>query len=351
MDCGLLRDALYGRPEESMPKIEAKAIQKELDAGKLRPIYYIYGPERMKSRELLKRIQRAVHGDEPANDFNYEKWDGSDMGAETLLDSVQSFSMMGGTKLVVVRNADEMDRMDALIPYLKEAPDTVDSSVLVMLAKGFDARKKTSKAIDSSAAVVHCEAVSDQDREPWIDYLAKRRGVHVTPTEKMALRGLDPWSLELVDQELAKLELVGEDPTLRSEVLLSGIDSNVRDQFIDGIFNRNRALALKHVHHFHADMDVQLPILGLIAWNLRQLKVVLIEKETRTRSTERRNPYLAQKLERWARAWSFADLQDFEQDLFDIDFALKNTRAIGEGLWMNLILLNTRAGTGDGRRA
>lgn len=334
-----------------MPKIEAKVIQKELDSGKLRPIYYLYGPERMKARELFKRIQKAVHGDEPVNDFNYEKWDGSETAAETILDSVQSFSMMGGTKLVVVRNADEMERLDSMIPYLKECPDTVDSSVLVMLAKGFDARKKISKAIEGAAAVIHCEEVSDHDREPWIDYLAKRRGVRITPEEKMALRGLDPWSLELVDQELAKLELIGDDTTLRSDALLSGVDSMARDQFIEGLFLRNRALALKHVHHFHSDMDVQLPILGLIAWNLRQLKVALIEKETRTRSTERRNPYLAQKLDRWARAWTLDALQDFEQDLFDIDFALKNTRAIGEGLWMNLVLMNTRGTARESARA
>lgn len=324
-----------------MPKIEAKIIQKELDSGKLRPIYYIYGPERMKSRELLKRIQKAVHGDDPPNDFNYEKWDGADASAETILDSVQSFSMMGGTKLIVVRNADEMDRFDSLIPYLKDCPSEVDSSVLVMLARGFDARKKISKALEAAAAVIHCEEVSDQDREPWIEYLAKRRGVKVTAEEKMTLRGLDPWSLELVDQELSKLELVGEDPMLRAEVLLSGIDSQARDEFIEGLMMRNRAKALKHVHHFHQDIDVQLPVLGLISWNLRQLKLALIERETRTRSAERRNPYLAQKLERWVRVWSMDDLQDFEQGLFDIDYALKNTRAVGEGLWMNLIIEST----------
>ncbi|MBS1958440.1 MAG: DNA polymerase III subunit delta [Bdellovibrionales bacterium] len=328
-----------------MPKIEAKIIQKELDSGKLRPIYYIYGSERMKSRELLKRIQKAVHGDDPPNDFNYEKWDGSDASAETILDSVQSFSMMGGTKLIVVRNADEMDRFDSMIPYLKNAPTEVDSSVLVLVAKGFDARKKISKAIDAAAAVIQCNEVSDQDREPWIDYLAKRRGVVVTAEERMTLRGLDPWSLELVDSELSKLELVGEDPILRTEVLLSGVDSQARDEFIDGLFIRNREKSLKHVHHFHQDIDVQLPILGLISWNLRQLKLMLIEKETRTRSTERRNPYLASKLDRWARAWTMEDLQDFEQGLFDIDFALKNTRAIGEGLWMNLIIDSTSRGT------
>jgi hypothetical protein len=49
-----------------------------------------------------------------------------------------------------------------------------------------------------------------------------------------------------------------------------------------------------------------------------------------------------QKLDRWSRVWTLDSLQEFEQGLFDIDFALKNTRAVGQGLWMNLILENTR---------
>ena len=37
-----------------MPKLEAKQVQKELDEGWLWPVYWIYGPEGMKARELLK---------------------------------------------------------------------------------------------------------------------------------------------------------------------------------------------------------------------------------------------------------------------------------------------------------
>jgi DNA polymerase III delta subunit len=292
----------------------------------------------MKSRELLKRIQKAVHGDEPSNDFNLERMDGSEIGAESVMDAVQSFSLMGGTKLVIVRNADDLDRMDTLIPYLKESPPEVDGSVLVLMAKGFDGRKKVSKAIEAAAAVIECDSVKDDDREPWIDYLAKRRGVRVTPEEKLSLRSLDPWSLEMVDLELLKLELVGDDPVLRADVLLSGVDAHARDAFMEGLFNRQRQLALKHVHLFNQDMEVQLPLLGLIAWNLRHLKLLFIEKHTRTRSGEKRNPYLAQKLERWVKAWNLEALHEFEQELFEMDFALKNTRTLSEGLWLSLVL-------------
>ena len=103
-----------------MPKLEPKTIQKELEAGMVRPVYFIYGTELMKSRELLKRIQKTVLMGEAANDFNLEKWDASEVGCETILDAAQSLSLMGGTKLVIARALDEVKNLDPLVEYLKQ---------------------------------------------------------------------------------------------------------------------------------------------------------------------------------------------------------------------------------------
>jgi len=329
-----------------MPKVEPKLIQKELDSGKVRPAYWIFGPERMKSRELIKRIQKTVLKDEAPNDFNFEKLDGSELSAEAIVDSAQSFSMMGGVKLILIRNAEEIKNLDAIVEWLKALPKTdagaVDdfSTVCVFVAKSFDGRKKASKVIQDLAAAIPCEEVQEQDREPWIDYLAKRRGITLKPDERLLLRGLDPWSLEIVDQELGKVELVQSDETLRSEVILSGVDAHARDEFIDALFSRDEARALKWMHLFSEEMEVQLPVLGLIAWNLRHLKLVILEQETRSRSPEKRNPYLMKNLDRWKKHWDFTSIQNFEHELFKIDFSLKNTRLTGRGLWSNVIIQN-----------
>jgi DNA polymerase-3 subunit delta len=327
-----------------MPKIEAKVIQKELESGKVRPVYYIFGPERMKSRELLKRVQRTVLADEKPNDFNYERIDGADVSMESILDSAQSFSMMGGTKLIVVRNAEDIKDQEALVAYLKEMPNTEPgpaadlTCVTVFLAKGFDGRKKTSKAIQDLGAVVACEEVADQDREPWIDYLAKRRGFTLSPSERLVLRGLDPWSLDLVDSEISKLELLVNHEDLRAQVLMSGVDSYARDEFIDSLFSRDARRAFQYIHLFSEEMEVQLPVLGLIAWNLRQLKQFILETTTRSRGAKKPNPYLLRNLERWAKHWNLESITKLERGLFDIDFSLKNTRLLGRGLWTNLFL-------------
>ena len=213
---------------------------------------------------------------------------------------------------------------------------------MVLLSKNFDARKKSSKTIQEVAAVVACEEVDEKDREPWIDYLSKRRGITLSETERLTLRGLDPWNLEIVDQEIGKLELVGEDQALRAQALLSGVSAFARDDFIDAIFCRDTQRALSLVHLFSNEMEVQLPFLGLLSWNFRQLKLSVLERELKTRSPEKRNPYLDRKLDRWKKAWDLKSITDLEHALFQIDFSLKNTRLLGLGLWTDAIIRTSK---------
>jgi DNA polymerase III delta subunit len=326
-----------------MSRIEAKIIQKELEAGKMRPVYWIFGPERMKSRELVRRIQKACFGDQKPNDFNFEKHDGSEVDIGTILDAAQGFSLMGGTKLILVRNAEDIKQQELLVEYLEsiESHDPVEaadlSNVVVFVSKNFDARKKATKKIQELAATVACEEVTEQEREPWIGYLAKRRGLTLTNDELILLRGLDPWSLEIVDQELAKLELVADEEILRKQVLLNGVDAFARDDFIDALFCRDQKRAMKWMYLFCEEIEVQLPILGLVSWNLRHLKLILMEERTRSRSGEKRNMYLQRNLDRWKKHWTFESIQEFEHGLFEIDFSLKNTRLLGKGLWTSLL--------------
>jgi len=326
-----------------MSRIEAKFVQKELESGKLRPVYWIFGPERMKSRELVRRIKKACFGDETPNDFNFEKHDGSEAGTATILDAAQGFSLMGGTKLILVRNAEELKDQEMLVEYF-ESLDSQEpmeaselSNVIVFISKNFDARKKATKKIQELVATIPCEEVKEEEREPWIGYLSKRRGITLKNEEAILLRALDPWSLDIVDQELAKLELVADEEELRKQVLLNGVDAFARDDFIDALFCRDKKRTMKWMHLFCEEIEVQLPVLGLVSWNLRHLKLVLMEEKTRFRSGEKRNMYLQRNLDRWKRHWTFNSIQEFEHGLFEIDFSLKNTRLMGKGLWASLL--------------
>jgi DNA polymerase III delta subunit len=322
-----------------MPKLEPKVIQKELEQGLLWPVYWIYGPERMKARELLKRIKKVALGDENPTglgSFAEENFDGTEASAAGILDAAQSPALGGGLRLITVREAQAIKEPDLLAALLgPKAKASELTSVCIFIAKELDGRRKFSKLLTEKAAVVPCEEVGEADREAWIGYLAKRRGMTI-PTELIPrLVALDPWTLDIVDQELEKYSLSpSEDTVLGKGDFQSGTGP---DDFIDMFFKRDLKNALASAETFADRPDEALPLLGLFAWNVRHLALIVAERGQRTK-TVKLNPYVAEKLQRWSSAWRLGEILALQEDLQELDHDLKQTPLLPLGLWSSLVV-------------
>lgn len=319
-----------------MPKLTPKQIQGELDQDQLWPVYWLYGLETMKIRELLKRIRSAVG----ANTLSEETLDGTEVSASAILDSAQGLAFGGGPRLTLIRNAHAIKNSDTLAPLLGPKGSKADLPfVTVFLSKDLDGRKKFSKLLTKNAAVVPCEAVPDTDRERWIDYLASRRSLSLPPHVTAQLRSLDPWSLDIIDQELEKysLALLNQNADESSSVLQGNIGVlGGTELFLEAFFNKNKKQAISLIEHFAFRPEESIPLLGLMAWNVRQLAMLIADRESGAR-TVKLNPYLADRFRRWSNAWSQDQIATLQSDLTDLDFGLKQTRKHPLGLWANLV--------------
>ncbi len=327
-----------------MPKLEPKIIQKELESGAVWPVYWLYGQEQMKSRELLKRIKKTVLGDNQEGSqalfqqsFNEELLDGSEVSASQVVDAAQSLSLGGGTRLIIIRDAHAMKDTEVLVGLMgpKAKKDEL-SSVCVFLSKDLDARKKFSKSLLEKAAVVPCEEIAEEDREAWIGYLGKKRGLELSPDSVARLRFLDPWNLDIVDQELEKMSLAktGEDA---SAVLLGSVGPELGgDAFLNAFFARDLKQALLAVENFADRPDESLPLLGLLTWNARYLALVIHDHQARTREVKL-NPFLLERFNYWARGWSLTDAIELQEALAELDFGIKQTQRLPLGLWTDLV--------------
>lgn len=331
-----------------MPKLEPKQIQKELEQNLLWPVYWLYGPETYKSREILQRIKKSIFN--PLNDsspqeasgtyLNSRTLEGSEVKAEEILDEARTPSFLGSTRLFIIRDAHLIKNPDCLAELLGPAiPFSARSegkllSVCVFLAKDLDARKKFSKSLLEGAAVVPCEEVIEAQREAWVQYLAKRRKLELTPELILKLSALDPWSLDQIDQELEKYSLASEqtDVFLDSSRVYRGFDD-----FLNPFFKRDLKKTLPQISYFSDEPDEALPLLGLLAWNARQLAIFLAEKAQRA-SYSKPNPYLADRLRKWSDHWSLHDLSQLQEELCQMDFSIKQTSLHSLGLWNQLIL-------------
>jgi len=327
-----------------MPKLEAKQVQKELEQGQLWPVYWLYGQERMKARELLKRIRKAALGEAETPEaasflqLNEELHDGAEVDGAAVADAARSMSLGGGLKFIVVRDAHAMKNPEAIVDLLGPKAIRTDlPSVCVFVSKDLDGRKKISKTLTEKAAVISCEEVAEPEREAWAQYLAKRRGRALSPELLLRLIALDPWTLDIVEQELEKLDL-GEAAGVGDEVMLHGAStSGGSDAFLDAFFRRDLSRALDCVHDFTERPDESLPLLGLLAWNVRQLAVLIADREQGTRNAKL-NPYLAEKLRAWGAKWSLAEVIRLQAELEDLDFGMKQTPLLPLGLWDSLVM-------------
>jgi DNA polymerase III delta subunit len=320
-----------------MPKLEPKAIQKELEQDQIWPVYWIYGSEKMKSRELVKRIRKAVLGESTSVlGLSEESMDGPGLEAASVVDAAQSPALGGGTRLIVIRDAHALKNPDSLAELFgpRQSKENL-SNVCVFLSKDFDARKKISKLLADKAAVVACEEIPENERDAWIQYLAKKKGVTLRDDSLVQLASLDPWSLDIIEQELEKFSL---DPSQSGDVFLGGSAPGTgSDSFLDALFTRNLRQSLMIVEGFAGQPELALPLLGLFAWNVRHLGLLLADEKAGTRVVKL-SPYIADKLKAWTRHWSLEEVLALQSKLQELDFNLKQTPLLPVGVWSDLVV-------------
>jgi DNA polymerase-3 subunit delta len=108
-----------GRQAESYRK-----LFDDVRGGKVRPLYFLYGPEEYMKREFLREIMNAVL---PAGDrtFNLDIIHGDDFDAQTFDDRVQAFPLFAARRLVVLRNFDALSTSlrESVIERVSALPD------------------------------------------------------------------------------------------------------------------------------------------------------------------------------------------------------------------------------------
>ena len=111
-----------------------------------------------------------------------ETLDGAEIDGSSVVEAAQSPSLGGGLRLIVVRDAHAMKNPEQIRSFwASRKRRKIWRLFAFFLSKDFDQRKKISKLLLEKAAVVPCEDVPENEREAWIQYLAKRRGVISRP--------------------------------------------------------------------------------------------------------------------------------------------------------------------------
>ncbi|HWP34063.1 MAG TPA: DNA polymerase III subunit delta [Thermodesulfobacteriota bacterium] len=327
--------------------------------GRLPPVVLLVGEEqRLAERAIVRLRERLL--DEGTRAFNEERFRGDEVEPVRLADSLRTLPLLGGRRLVIVREADRLSA-EALALLAAYARAPVDSTLLVLAAEKPDRRLGGWKALEAAAAVVDCRRPEGSALRRRLEEAAQAAGVRLTPEGAELLLELAGHDLGVLEGELAKLAaFAGPDEPVGPETVVEVVSGRGPDEppvfaWVDAVFERRVDAALAGLRRLLAAGVQPLALLALLA---RQLRLLWSARALAARGAgvqeigERLLPrarFLAPRLLAQARGFTEAELARAHEALVAADLALKSSPVSDALVLERLVLALCGAGGRGGR--
>ncbi len=218
-------------------------ILKELKEKKYRPIYFLMGEEPYFIDRITETIAENVLSEEEKT-FNQMVLYGKDTDIPNIINTAKRFPMMASHQVVIVREAQHLDKIEDLIYYV-ESP--LESTLLVInyKYKKLDKRKKLYKSLEKSSILFESKRLYDDKIPPWIYSYLRYRRKKIEPKAAMILIEYLGNDLGKIANELEKLIII-----LKAEqdiITASDIERNIGISKDYNNFELNNALAQRNV--------------------------------------------------------------------------------------------------------
>jgi len=266
-----------------------QSIEKQAKSGKLSPVYLFVGDERLLRDRAIDAVRAAALGSGVAA-FNEDKMTAGETTVDRIVSAARTVPMMAPKRFVFVRSLERWDKaksdddesedapsdggtpLDDLYEYAK-AP--VDSTCLVLVATKLDGRRRLVALARKQGFLVECNPLEPNETVEFVVASCEERG-HAIDRETAALVA------EMVGPELSpildaveRLSLfVGGGNAIDDEAIRQCV-TRVRAAdtwaVVGAVQRRDLASALATLKEAYDPRDRGLPMLGAIAWSIRQL--------------------------------------------------------------------------------
>lgn len=218
-----------GRQAEAYSKLFA-----DVRAGKVRPIYFLHGPEELMKREFLRELMAAVlpQGDRT---FNLDILHGDEFDAQGFDDRVQAFPLFAARRLVVLRNFDALSTSlrERVIERVASLPD----GLVLVIESGQEkletvAHKKLAEVAARSGIAMPFAALDESETLERVLARFRREECRI-----------DPDALDLLIESVgtALIDLSNEVDKL---VLAAGDGKHVSRELVESVVGKYRTVSL-----------------------------------------------------------------------------------------------------------
>ena len=337
----------------------------QIPTGPIEHFYFLYGAERFYQVEIIKAIKRQLITDDNC-DFNLETFDANSSSLNQWIGSVKTFSFLGGTKLVIVRNLHEVFskqkdleedleelNLQALVDYAKTP---LAEACLVITADKVDRRLKLIKTLTELKSAVCCEAPK-KDAEikrlwTWVQARAKESGYSISKNAAESLVNRVGDRPGILVQELEKLLVyAGKNKSISESDIMEVIGETKQKiwDLNDALMGKQTESALKLLQNQLDNGVAPEQILGAISGQFRTVWEVKNYQEQGHPANQiakkmGAHPYTVQKALEHTQKFSVQQLRRYHAELVQADRSLKSTshrEEVMKALILNLCILGT----------
>jgi DNA polymerase-3 subunit delta len=263
-----------------MATLTREELWRELKAGKVGPLYLLFGPEDYLRDAAARALADAALKGAPLREFNESAFDLTTADVQHAIAAAEQLPMMAGRRVVLVTG---FSRKPPRAPLREEDAEAleryvtrpVETSVVVFIADNLDKRLKLSKTLLDVCQSVEFAELKDAELAGWTRDRLKHLGA---TAEERALRqvvALAGPSVRRVATELEKLAtaaLPGGQVTTELVDELVGRSRELSNfELSDHLIARDRRRALETLRKLLDDGAEPVMLLGLLASNFHRL--------------------------------------------------------------------------------
>ena len=219
-----------------------EAILSDLKAKKYKPVYFLMGEESYYIDLITDYIAKEVLND-TEKEFNQTIFYGKDVDVQTVISTAKQFPFMGERTLVIVKEAQQLKKIEALDSYLDQVQETT-ILVLCYKYKTLDKRKSFTKNLAKKAVLFDSKKLYDNQIPNWIEQYLHKLQYRIAPKASYLLAEYLGTDLSKISNELDKLTIITPQ---NKEITSELIEKNIGISKDYNNFELTNALAKKDV--------------------------------------------------------------------------------------------------------
>lgn len=328
-----------------MAIIDQNKFYKDLEAGNVTPVYFIFGDEPFLIDQCVNRFKYGLL-DENSFDFNYSLFYAGDADIQSIKDTVETLPVFAQRRVVILKNSHELkdSEWNELEPLFK---NPVDSTVFVLFADKIDKRKKQFKNIIDTSSAIEFKKPYDNEIPRWINYYAQAYELKLTQAAVHRLHRLVGNNLSEIYAQLEKIKIYLDGGQNVDVEHVNAVVSNSREEnvfdFTKAVGQKDRVRALEQIVNLLDQGQSEIGIVNLLARHMRILLTVRTGMDQGIGGAKLANianvsPYFIDEYCAQAKGWPVRKLEDSLVLLGETDKALKSS-PLSSHIWLeNLVL-------------